>query len=506
MAVGVRGAVAARMRGDDFQGRIFWTEAMRMFDRHPVVERVGIEVSDYKHFDDVVVLYRDGHGRDHDIELHQAKFHVRNSGALSWDSMMEPGWLGVVKQSLIQRILEAHRHQGGRARLYFTTPWTVDIADPLSKLLVGNSERLDVDVLFAGGPQSAQGKAREKLLAHLSCDEQELREALCRLRIRDRANLGRMQTQLDQRLEQHNFVPVGDLPTNAYDDLARKIIQDGPNTFNAVELMALLEKSGLIDTVAVASPAPWLVGIRSFERQAVYLDEQMDELLDLLPLFDDRFLRDGFSWNEDVRPRVREFMTRIDNERRNDVELHLHCKLSIAYVAGSAVSRKSSTRYSFRQSGQRGTQIWRVNEGMGAKPEETWIVGEVELRQDAPDVAVAVSVSNDSTKDARLYVERWLPSVGRLLILEPIGGAGQRAVRDGAHAYDMGETFANIVNEKRTPEQRRSLLHILPSVPASVAFTMGRAGCRLGPTQLYEFALERNDPEGYSPSISLNTV
>jgi hypothetical protein len=35
---------------------------------------------------------------------------------------------------------------------------------------------------------------------------------------------------------------------------------------------------------------------------------------------------------------------------------------------------------------------------------------------------------------------------------------------------------------------------------------MGRAGSRLGPTQLYEFALERNDTEGYSPSILLNTA
>jgi len=503
---GVRGAVAARMRGDDFQGRIFWSEAMRMFDRTPRVERVGIEVSDYKHFDDVVVLYREDHGRDHDLELHQAKFHVRNSDALSWEAMMEPGWLGVVNQSLMQRILEAHRHQKGRANLYFTTPWTVDINDPLSKLFVGNTERPDVDVLFAGGPQSAQGKAREKLLAHLGCDAQELRDALSRLRIRDRANLERMQTLLDQRLEQHSFIPVGDLATNAYDDLARKIIQDGPNTFNAAELRALLERAELIDTSAPVGPAPWLVGIRSFERQAVYLDEQMDELLDLLPFFDDRFLRGGFSWNGDIGPRVREFMTQIDDGRRDDVELHLHCKLSIAYGAGAAVSRKSATRYSFRQPGQRGTEIWRVNEGAGAKPEEIWNVSDIRLREDAPDVAVAIAVSNDSAKDARLYTERKLPSVGRLLILEPVNGVGQRAVRDGAHAYDMGETFANIVNDKRTPEQRKTMLHLLPSVPASVAFTMGRAGSRLGHTQLYEFALERNDPEGYSPSISLNTA
>ncbi|MGH7744153.1 MAG: SAVED domain-containing protein [Candidatus Dormibacteria bacterium] len=503
---GVRGAVAARLRGDDFQGRIFWTEAMRMFDRRPRVERVGIEVSNYKHFDDVVVLYGTDHGRDHDLECHQAKFHVRNNDALSWEAMMSPGWLGVTGLSLMQRVLEAHRQHAGRANLYFTTPWTVDINDALSKLLMGAGDRLDVNVLFASGPTSQQGRARAKLIEHLHCEEQVLREVLSRLRIRDRAKLDRMQSDLDYRLEAHNFVPVGDLAVNAYDDLARKIIQGEVNMFNAAELRSLLDKAGLIDTAAAAGPAPWRVGIRSFERQAVYLDEEMDKLLDLLPFFDGRFLRDDLTWNGHIGPIVRDFMTKIDDQRRDDVELHLHCKLSVAYGAGAAVSRKSATRYSFRQLGQRGTEIWRVNKGVGAKPEETWTVGDVDLRQDARDVAVAVAVSNDSGKDARLYVERHLPSVGRLLILEPVGGIGQRSVRDGAHAYDMGETFANIANDRRTHDQRKSLLHVLPSVPASVAFTMGRAGTRLGPTQLYEFALERNEPEGYSPSISLNTA
>jgi hypothetical protein len=420
--------------------------------------------------------------------------------------MMSPGWLGAADLSLIQRVLEAHRQHGGRANLYFTTPWTVDINDALSKLLLGGNERLDVPVLFVGGPASKQGQARAKLLEHLGCDEQELRDALSRLRIRDRANLERMQTYLDYRLEGHNFVPVGDLPVNAYDDLARKIIQGGPNMFNATELLALLDEAKLIDTAAAARPAPWRVGIRSFERQAFYLDEQMDELLDLLPFFGERSLRDDLTWNGDIGPRVREFMMRTDDQGRDDIELHLHCKLSIAYAAGAAISRKSATRYSFRQPGQRGTEIWRVNEGIGGKAEETWAVQDIELRQDAPDVAVAVAVSTASGDDARLYVERNLPEVGRLLVLEPVNGVGQRAVRDGAHAYDMGETFAGIVNQKRTPDQRKRLLHVLPSVPAAVAFTMGRAGSHLGPTQLYEFAPERNDPEGYSPSILLNTA
>ena len=60
--------------------------------------------------------------------------------------------------------------------------------------------------------------------------------------------------------------------------------------------------------------------------------------------------------------------------------------------------------------------------------------------------------------------------------------------------------------ETRTTDERRRPLHVFAAVPHTVAFTMGRAGNRLGPTQMYEFALERNDPEGYSPSMLLNTA
>lgn len=477
-----------------------------MFDPRPRVERVGIEVSDYKHFDDVVVFYRGGNDSDVAMDLHQAKYHVRNDDSLTWDALISPAWLGVTGLSLMERMLAAHRSHGGRANLYLGSPWTVHPDDALSHTISNANEGLDVTKLFSDGPRSKNGKARAKLLDHLQCREDELRAALSRFRIRDRLNLERMKRDLDYRLEQHRLRPVGDQMTNAYDDLARKIIQSVKNVFDATELRALLERENLIDTTAVSTPQPRRVGIRSFVRQATYLDEQMDDLLDLLDCFDGRDLLTGLTWNDDIAPRVRDFMTRIDDQRYEDVELHLHCKLSIAYAAGGAVSRKSGTRYAFRQPGQRGTEIWRVSDGAGTPAAELWIVKEVELRQDAPDVAVAVAVSNSSALEARPYVEKHVPSAGRLLILEPFGGVGQRAVRDGSHAFDMGETFAQIVNEKRTAEERRHMLHVLPSVPATLGFTMGRAGSRLGRTQLYEFALERNDHEGYSPSIILNTI
>ncbi len=506
MTSGTAGAVAARDQGGDYQARLFWLEALRMLDPHPRVARVGIEQSEYTHFDDVVVIYNDGHGLDYDIECHQAKFHVRPDGSLSWESMMSPAWMNVKKMSLMQRLVAADRQHKGRAALYLTTPWSFHPEDALAKMVSNVDDEFIVSALFDDKLKSDAAKMRAALIEHIGCDEAELRSAVSRWRIRNDSSLVRLQRRLDDRLARFRFKTVGDRQINVYDELARKLIQAKTGPLDAAQLRVLFEKEELLENVEAPVAEPWRVGIRSFKRQATYLEEEMDELLDLLDLFDDRYLRDGLTWSNDVGPRVDDFVSSLDDDRRSDVELHLHCKLSIAYAAGGAVSRKSSTRYSFRQTGPRGVEIWRLTEGAGATADDTWMVEDIRLREDAPDVAVAVAVSSDSGADARTYIENRIPSVGRLLVLRPVGGSGQRAVRDGAHAFDLGETFAEIVNRERTSEQRRQLLHVLPAVPATVAFTMGRAGSRLGPTQLYEFALERNDPEGYSPSILLNTA
>lgn len=506
MSSGTAAGIAARDQGGDFQARLFWLEALRLLDAHPRLERVGIEQGEYKHFDDIVCFYKNGLGLDRDVDCHQVKFHVWSDGSITWANLMSPAWLGAKNLSFLQRLLLAHKRHGGRAYLYFTNPWHPHPDDNIAGMIDRLNGQFAVDKFLDGGPGSANGKVRAALLAHAGPNADVLFDALSRLRIRVSPSLEEVQQNLNYRLERHHFLPVGDVRINPYDELARKLIQFGPRVLDATALRDLLDSEGLVLRAESSVTEPWRVGIRSFAKQAVYLEEEMDELLDFVELFDGRDLRPGITWNADVRPRVRDFVSHIDDAQRDDVEFHLHCKISIAYAAGCAVSSKSSTRYSVRQGGPRGAEIWRLSSGAGATTADSWSVEDVKLREDAPDVAVAVTVTNDSGADARTYIERHIPAVGRLLILRPLNGPGRTAVRDGAHAVDLGDTYAAIVNGARTTDERRRPLHVLAAVPHTVAFAMGRAGNRLGPTQMYEFALERNDPEGYSPSMLLNTA
>ncbi|MBG1259733.1 hypothetical protein [Nostoc commune] len=53
-----RGAIAARIQGDDYQARWFWFQICRLFSERTKVVRVGYEANNIKSFDDVVVYYQ----------------------------------------------------------------------------------------------------------------------------------------------------------------------------------------------------------------------------------------------------------------------------------------------------------------------------------------------------------------------------------------------------------------------------------------------------------------
>ena len=144
-----------------------------MLDPRPRVVRVGIERAklEFTHFDDVVVFYKDSHGLDYDIECHQAKFHVRPDGSLSWENMMSPAWMNVKKMSLMQRLVAADRQHGGRAVLYLTTPWTFHPEDTLAKMVSNVDDEFIVSALFDDKLKSDAAKMRAALIEHIGCDD-----------------------------------------------------------------------------------------------------------------------------------------------------------------------------------------------------------------------------------------------------------------------------------------------------------------------------------------------
>lgn len=495
---------AARMQGDDYQSRWFFIQALRMFDFATPALRVGLEQGQFPWFDDVVTHYRPGsRSVRRAADAHQIKFHVVADGALSFPNLILPDFMNSPTTSLLSRIVQANRANPD-ADFVLMSPWSIQHDDLLGKMAeTGTDGSLRLPLLFDGKKRSKAAKIRSSLTKHAGIDESELRAALDHFRVEVTPSLPRLQGMLDDKLARHGFKPVGEERlANPYDDLVRKLIIHGARDFDKDGFTALMrDEHLLIDEVVKV--APRRVGIRSFIRFAEYLDE-FTTLLDLLDKFEHRHLKASSTWS-DIGERVAAFMNAIDGDQSEQVEMHLSCHISIAYAAGRAVSPKSGTRYSVHQTGQGGTRAWDLSERAPGSASDLWSVDEVRIREDAPDIAVAVDLTRAIGIDVTHYVRASVPSVGRLLVFTPRGGPSQTAVRDGLHAAALAESFDQLMHEQQTKEERSATVHLFASAPNGFTFALGRASQHLARVSLYEYDFERGYPLGYSPSIFVAT-
>ena len=123
--------------------------------------------------------------------------------------------------------------------------------------------------------------------------------------------------------------------------------------------------------------------------------------------------RDAASWQRDIGPQVKAFLS--SNTGRNDrYLLHLDAHTSIALLAGHVLDMKSGVDIALVQRGAGKTAIW---EFVPVPPPSSPVVTtRLEAVHDgATDVAVALSVSNDTAPEVIEYAKEKLPSVGRVL-------------------------------------------------------------------------------------------
>ena len=104
-------AVVARQLGDDYQARIFWLEACRLFSQYSKVAHVAYEFKRFKSFDDVAVFYSspipDEQGGRITADYYQAKYHVHWGSSLTWEALIDPKAMNLSSFSLLERLYDA---------------------------------------------------------------------------------------------------------------------------------------------------------------------------------------------------------------------------------------------------------------------------------------------------------------------------------------------------------------------------------------------------------------
>ena len=503
-------AVSARQHGDIYQARAFWNKACRLFQPHSKVAKVGYEVEDIPHFDDVAVLYkpgvRDARGQALSADYYQIKWHTGQSDSLSCDSLTDPRFINSRTTSLLQRLKEAFDVATARnqnARFNFVTTWGVKSEDPMGGLASGMDGELRLDILF-GATSGRFRRVRNMWADHLGVDLETLRSILSRLRLcTNSANLVRLSKDVADRMATVGFKPVEyGSRINWYDGLIIRLSSEGRTLFSEEEIRDICESEGLWNGTASQRDKIPTVGIRSFRRFTDHLEDETVQLLDLLHLFNGRQISSGCSWNGDVAPDVRRFVNDslipLDGCR-----IHLDCHGSIAFAAGYELDPKSGVSAAPIQRTANGRQIWTPDAVALHTDRGRWRQSEANLNSHSGERGVALSVTHSVSEDVSVFARKRLPQLGRILNLTVEPQVGPTSVQDGPHAWGLAEEVIRIIRSWSSHSDRAGPLHIFFAAPNGLAFFMGRLSRSLGPIALYEHDFESGTPGAYQASISL---
>jgi hypothetical protein len=246
-----------------------------------------------------------------------------------------------------------------------------------------------------------------------------------------------------------------------------------------------------------------LVGVRSFTRRAEDMEE-MDHLLRLENHFDGRRIRSPELWREAVYPELDAFLGGNLNGHDRYL-LHLSAHTTIAFACGYLLDPKSGVDVvPVQRTG--GKQEWRPavdpGEARHGLPEELWTLKPVPLRENGPDIVMALSMTRDVLEDAVEYARENIPTAGRILGFEVASGAGQHSVRDGTHALLLADELMTRFDDARSPDERTGTVHLFAAAPAGFTFFAGRLARGLRRCVLYEFDFEGGALGAYEPSLA----
>ncbi len=226
-------------------------------------------------------------------------------------------------------------------------------------------------------------------------------------------------------------------------------------------------------------------------------------MLDLIPSFNDRYIRAGISWEHDLLPRLKAF---IESAAQSGPRLSLamDAHTTLAFAAGTILHTKSGRAVELQQRTRSGIQVWSADDAQPDADWPDWQFEEHDLQTGGQDIAVAISVSRPVSSEVRRYLQGQ-SNIGRLICAELSGGAAQIAVLNGAHADLLSEQFANYIKNLRAQSIGTTLpqAHLFISAPNTFAFFLGRHAKLIKPAVLYEFDFDTDRSGSYEPSLTL---
>ncbi|WP_051927621.1 SAVED domain-containing protein [Ruegeria halocynthiae] len=155
------------------------------------------------------------------------------------------------------------------------------------------------------------------------------------------------------------------------------------------------------------------------------------------------------------------------------IAIALDAHTTLAFAAGSVLNIKSGRAVELEQRTLK-RSVWAADDVPTDPDWPTLDSTVIELTTDAPDIAVAFSITHDIAGDVRRYVEDQLPSVGRLLVLRPSTGSGSQVVAAGRHAFDLAQSAKEAMRSANCGQRPGSVSHLFVAAPNALTFFLGQ--------------------------------
>lgn len=503
-------ANVARRQGDDFQARLFWLKAASLLDPNSPVIRVAYETGP-KSFDDILVEYdsnsaaKDHEGKPIVREYIQCKWHT-TAGTFGYQDLIAPSFINAQRYSLLQKAYQAqtqHAPDGTGCRFKLVTNWRINADDSLLRLVRKQTGALNLDRLFDyTTDQSRMGKVRKLWCEHLGLDHAGLRLVSRTLAIAETAEpLDSVRERLDDK-----FAVVGmkRVPASEtaffYDDLIVKLLAQGRIEFDRESFAEMARSEGILD--GRAQPESVLaIGVRSFMHPIDNLEDRCQRMLDLVPYFDGRYIRDEADWHGHIFPELQGFMhgaARSTDRLRIILDAHV----SLAFSLGALLNVKSGKQIEIEQRTS-GRRFWSTDD---TEIDPAWpklnFDDEV-IDEGSDEVALAIGLTHDVSPAVSTYVRQKLKQAGRIIHCMPEGGPSQQSVRCGRHAWMLTEAVTQYLQAHRSTGERVSLVHAFFAGPNGFAFFLGQHQQAIGPTAIYEWDFDGQRGGDYSPGLSV---
>ncbi|HEX8533847.1 MAG TPA: SAVED domain-containing protein [Allosphingosinicella sp.] len=502
-------AVTVRRDGDAFQARLFWLHAARLLDPLSPVGRVGFEVGP-RGFDDVWIEYDpdrggvDQHGRPLRREHLQCKWHA-TPGSYGHADLTEPDFINANARSLLQRARQAqteHAPDGAGVRFKLVTNWQIDRADPLREMIGTRSGAMRVDRLYGSRTdESRAGRVRKAWRDHLGIEAEELKKFAGTLAF------GALTDTLEELRERLDilfaYVGLARVPAASsafpYDDLVFQWAGQRRLLFDRGALRDACRREGLLERGPEARPL--IYGMKSFEHPFDRLEERCSKVLDLVPWFDERFIRDDADWEDTLLPALRKFLAEAAGEAQQ-IRLVLDAHASLAFAAGTVINLKAGRRIELEQRSN-GLRVWSADDRTTDPNWDGLAVEIVDLPNGGGDLAVALGITHDVEADVRRHLEANLVDAGRLIVLKPAAGPGANAVVCGRHASQLADAAVAAIREAAAGDRPAGVIHLFAAAPNALTFFLGQRQPALGRVRVYEFDFEGGRGRSYAPSLTL---